>query len=461
MRNYEKYTETWNKYQANREFGARLKACRELQGKTQEEIAIEILKKRILMETSEISAEDLELYMGVQEGKVRLKDFTPIEGTERVINSVRSNYRDWETKSLNKGDIKFSLNNLRILKSIYHCDYDFLLGDFDLPHRNSKDLAVSLGLSLNTVETLALFTDKYRWKGMPFYSYVLSAIETLIRSRLLLVILIPFFDGHFEHDMFLKMNNIYIQSDEYFSIFKSKIICELHRIADDTIPVSPDQEIKKQDESVIPFGIQLERLMTGKGLSTSALASLIYDYEEKNDLAPPLEESLVRTLNNWKKKTDPDSDVKLSLTDFRALKEVLSCSYEYLFGETEDPSPEESGTMINMELSDQAVKILNEYKADDCFCSVIIDILMTSDRLLYLLTLLFTDIDPSADCCVENDLIDVESDPFARNYFMNWYYYRENEFLKQEDLKYLLSEEIFNELLVIHKEAMDYWSEKM
>ena len=124
----------------NARFGDRLARCRAIQGKSQEDIAIEIILQQHYRGFEPLDETVLSICTGIRKKNILfnnvLKSKKSLVFTDntsdfeksyyeamRKIESTRCKYKSWEQKtSIN---IDFSVRNLNILTSIYNCDYSF------------------------------------------------------------------------------------------------------------------------------------------------------------------------------------------------------------------------------------------------------------------------------------------------------------------------------------------------
>lgn len=230
----------------NARFGDRLARCRAIQGKSQEDIAIEIILQQHYRGFEPLDETVLSICTGIRKKNILfnnvLKSKKSLVFTDntsdfeksyyeamRKIESTRCKYKSWEQKtSIN---IDFSVRNLNILTSIYNCDYSFLLADEIYPHRTTNQLVEETGLAPYSVEKLIELTQKATQSEKNIYSYMLSAINKIISCENLLNILYRFFNIDFQDKNF---KWIYCAEPVFtFGIYFSKIQHELCSLSEE------------------------------------------------------------------------------------------------------------------------------------------------------------------------------------------------------------------------------------
>lgn len=402
-------------------FGERLAICRTLQGKSQMEIAIEILLQRHYKGFESLDKNTLSICTGLYKKNIHLNSFLKSKNTQndfdkanyfkafRKIESMRCKYKSWEQK--NSIDIDFSLQNLEVLTSIYNCDYSFLLDDEIYPHRTTRQIAESTGLSPHTIEKLTELTKKANHKERNVYSYMLSAINVVISDDDLLNIIYRSFHVDFKDS---NITSLYPVRPEIigFTYLKKIQYClqslQLRSRKEENnnkcpVFISNNSTYCKHSAS---FGENLRKLIKTYKYTYTRLADEMFEYENNHGYNPPQPQSILRTINNWIKKTKINEDYRINLRDLKAICNVLNCDYEYLFGNCQTFVVPLQNFSHTIGLSENSINALKEYnKIDntafedmkftfqDSYRLSIIDSLFTSDELLLYLTIYLTNID--------------------------------------------------------------------
>ena len=468
----------------NANYGDRLAICRTIQGKSQEDIAIEIILQQHDKGFDPLDENVLSICTGIYKKNILFNSALKLKSKKslvynntsdfeksyyeaiRKIESTRCKYKAWEKK--NSINIDFSFRNLEILTSIYNCDYSFLLGDEIYPHRTTRQLVEETGLSPYTIEKLTLLTSKATQKEKSIYSYMLLAINRIISNGELLNILYRFFHIDFQDNNF---DSLYPSKPEVIGYtYLYKIQYALQSLSEKSKKDNakyPTFISNTHHEHTTSFGENLQKLIKDRNYTYTQLANEIYEYENNHGYNPPQVSSILRTINNWIKKTKTSEDYRINLRDLKALHNILNCSYEYLFGNCEafNFSPQEISHTIG--LTKSSINALKEYNEldnkifenmptfPDSYRLSVIDSLFTSDDLLLYLTVYLTDID-----------LEMFADELYSNSIIKEYYQFNNRlnvmenttFLEKSDLKngYFLFE-ILMELDRINEEYSAYY----
>lgn len=461
-------------------FGDRLARCRAIQGKSQEDIAIEIILQQHYRGFEPLDETVLSICTGIRKKNILfnnvLKSKKSLVFTDntsdfeksyyeamRKIESTRCKYKSWEQKtSIN---IDFSVRNLNILTSIYNCDYSFLLADEIYPHRTTNQLVEETGLAPYSVEKLIELTQKATQSEKNIYSYMLSAINKIISCENLLNILYRFFNIDFQDKNF---KWIYCAEPVFtFGIYFSKIQHELCSLSEEPQKSNTKYPTFTTNTHSNSFGEKLRQLIASSHYTYTQIANEMYDYELSHGYSPPQVPSILRTINNWLQKTSINEDYRVNLRDLKALCNVLHCDYEYLLGNCESFTiPPQKTTQI-IGLSEEALNALKTYKeVDDIAFSglpkscvsyrlSIFDSLITSDNLLLYLTAYLTDIDLNAfsdELPSDNPILIEYNQSKNRLDIMG-----ETSFFKKSDLREYFLLAILDELFTISEEYRDYY----
>lgn len=115
-------------------------------------------------------------------------------------NNLLRSYQNWEAKKDSKQDIRMSLTDICMLKSIMGCDYEYLFGDINTLKRPSQNPLSCLGLSeksIKQLESLAskeieLFVSNTRFDDTALASRILETIDQIVMDNNLLFYLTYF-----------------------------------------------------------------------------------------------------------------------------------------------------------------------------------------------------------------------------------------------------------------------------
>lgn len=404
-------------------FGSRLKKWRELNHLTQRDVALSLYKSR----------EALHL---------------PLSTTDSLIKT----YGKWENKNVDFDTI-FSIDNLRILKNLLNVDYDFLLCECDTPHKATKDIAKQIGLSTKSIEKLSCMDKRYNGDNTSpsaRYSYaLLSSFDTILSDDDLLCYLSYFLthlsyeenvddtdfntisvlkpiNGSSDKDSILDGESIDIDVPGQLDIFTTTIATKLCNLRDnksisvENIPILPDNESRSADIGHT-FGERLQYLRKQKRLTQNEVADLLIDNRKYFDLPVIDKMSVLRTYQNWEKKTTPDKEVRLSLQDLKILQRSFDCSFDYLLNESDKyynftPTPQEITGLSKASIEKLSRYASSLYNHDDkipAYASQILsalDLILSDNELLSDLTYFLSDLPyyPRLNFCTILKPIDFE-----------------------------------------------------
>lgn len=103
--------------------------------------------------------------------------------------SVLRTYQNWESKTSDDKDIRISMTDLFILKSIIGCDYEYLFGEINTMNAPAHSIYQSIGLSHENIDKLELYAKSLQEKvdGVPAYARnILSTIDLIVSDNDLL-----------------------------------------------------------------------------------------------------------------------------------------------------------------------------------------------------------------------------------------------------------------------------------
>lgn len=351
---------TFDEYKS---FGSRLKKWRELNNLTQRDIALSIYKARVSMQL-------------------------PLSTTDSLIKM----YSKWENNDAGFNTV-FSVDNLKILKKLFNVDYEFLFCECDTPHRRTKDISDDIALSIKSIEKLSSLNKEYDGENTPAvacYSYaMLSSLDAIISDDDLLCYLSYFLthlfyeedspdedfntisvlkpiNGAADGDSILDGESIDIDIKKQLSIFTTTIAAKLCKLRD-RITISTENIPLLTDYTPTPtnvgntLGERLRFIRRLRGLTQSEVAELLVDYREAFSIPVINKMSVLRTYQNWERKTDTDKEVRISLQDLKMLQSCLECSYNFLLGDSDDYNDYGATSIQSLGLSEISYKKLTKY----------------------------------------------------------------------------------------------------
>lgn len=406
------------RYTEFKTFGSRLKKWRELNNISLRDMAeiIYYYRKKLGLENNKISQELLQ--------NETTKDM-PINyeievKREKRINNLLHTYYEWETK---KGEAfssntPFSMTNLRILKRILNCDYEFLFCEIDTPHRHTDEIAEQTGLNISTIEKLLSYSRIWQDNTVPplssMYAHcILTTLNKLISDDDFMTYVSYYltstsgiFDenDNIEHDNFYTISVVHplsgsptlnaaisdtVDNLDFCSIHLVYLVtianklCHLKEknkedsaniiLSPDNLPSLTQVLLAEDNDS---FGDRLRKWRTYKHYTQDYVAELIYSYRKKHNLTKtvkgisyiPEKNSILRTYQNWESKLNTTrqdiqniQDTRLSMSDLFILKHIMKCDYEYLFGEINTLTVSQNSIYGSLGLSSNNVQKLKKY----------------------------------------------------------------------------------------------------
>lgn len=337
-------------YEEYKSFGSRLKKWRELSGLSHEDIA-----------------------NSIQELSTILKRTVP------KVSSITRKYILWEKADNLTNDFVFSMKDLFILKQIINCDYEFLFGECDTFHKNTKTINDTTGLSFTTIEYLTDMVETfYATKNTTTLKAYINTLNAIISDQELLTYLSYFtntLDQEVEDEKIkliiptLSANNgnITLEHNDLLSTYMITLSSKLaalkrkyNNINSDTYSFNPNNQ-EQLCSANSPFGIRLKAWRQYKELTQVQVAELICDYQKENNLGSPAFDSIVRTYQNWESKKLLNSEVRIHISDLKMLKDIMKCDYGYLFGEFNTLKKPTEKYDITLGLSNNSMLSLFDY----------------------------------------------------------------------------------------------------
>lgn len=429
------------RYEEYSTFGARLKKWRELNNISQMEMAEAIYNYRKYqgLENDDVSNEVLKKeYQGDEKYKpIDYEiDTKRVQKKERRIMSLMHTYHKWESIEANafSADTPFSMTNLRILKQILECDYEFLFCEINTPHKHTDEMAEQTGLNTSTIEKLFSYDKSYMLDGAQTISAsyahgIITALDKLLSDDDILAYLSWYLTnidtveqvidedddissisinrpvaGVPTEDAYIDGTVDVLNSGDIQLVYMITIANKLSRLRDKKTAGKPfyPLDIPSFDRIVLAndddsFGNRLRKWRAYNHYTQEHVAELIYNFRKDHDLQKnikmPEKESIIRTYQNWEAKTSDDIDARISMTDLFILKKITGCDYEYLFGEINTMNAPANTIYQSIGLSNENINKLELYakslqeKVDDipAYASNIlstIDLIVSDNDLL-------------------------------------------------------------------------------
>ena len=406
------------RYEEYRTFGGRLKKWRELNDISQMEMAEAIYSYRKLLglEDDDILNEELKKeYTGKAEYKpIDYEiDAKRTQKKERRILSLMRTYHKWEAKETDSfsADTPFSMTNLRILKHILECDYEFLFCEIDTPHKHTDEISEQTGLNRSTIEKLFSYDKSYmqdseKTSSATYAHSIITALDKMISDDDLMAYLSWYLtnidnaeeksdvsdddkDNEFStisinrpvagvptEDAYMDGTTDVLTHDDIHLVYLITIATKLSqlRTAKRNQEIIYPADFPTLDKIVLAedgdsFGVRLRKWREYNHYTQDNVADLIYSYRKEHNLEKtvkgtaymPEKVSVLRTYQNWEAKSEDEKDTRLSMTDLFILKSIMGCDYEYLFGEINTMNIPEHTLFHEIGLSPENIDKLERY----------------------------------------------------------------------------------------------------
>ncbi len=406
------------RYTEFKTFGSRLRKWRELNNLSLKNMAeaIYYYREKFGLESNNISEQPVppESTDNIpDDNMVRDDQFDTIR--KKRIDNLLHTYHEWETKKNNSlfSDTPFSMTNLRILKQILRCDYEFLFCEIDTPHKHTDELSDQIGLNTSTIEKLLIYDKTYKpnadsSSSAEYAHLILTALNKLISDDDLMTYLSYYLtspsdildeNDNIKNDNFNAVSithtfsGIPISDDytrartttdnlSFLSVhlaYCATIANKLCHLRDmkypENIPYpanlpSFNQVLLAEDND--SFGDRLRKWRTYKHYTQDNVADLIYSYRKEHHITKTIKgipyiiekSSILRTYQNWESKQNTGQNIRntrLSMSDLSTLKHIMKCDYEYLFGEINTLTVPQSFVYGSLGLSVNNIKKLKKY----------------------------------------------------------------------------------------------------
>lgn len=447
-------------YEECKNFASRLKQWRELNNITQTDMAEAIYeyRKYLGLEDDDLSNIKLDVtYNGFPNYKSIDYELTEKreKKREKRIRSIMRTYHQWENKETDSfsSNTPFSMNNLFILKQLLQCDYEFLFCEIDTPHKKSQKLSELTGLNLSTVEKLSSYDKSYQNDNSSISAHyahgILTALNKLISDDDLMTYISYYLTNLVEdtsedyitvitpiagipvEDAYMDGKKLTLNNDEINSIYMLTISNKLYELREKyfdpntikkNVPYVDDIILAETEDS---FGTRLKKWRNYKCYTQTNVRDLIYNYYIANNLRKKpssekgeqlLNDTILRTYQNWESRKNTKKDTRLSMSDLKMLKNITGCDYEYFFGEINSMTVSESSLYHSLGLSPENIRKLESYattymtnKSPDIpkYASHIltaIDLIITDNDLLSNLAYYLSDLEYDIDLTHSNIL---------------------------------------------------------
>lgn len=268
-----------------------------------------------------------------------------------ISTSFMRTYSNWEKDSM-PGTV--SIVNLKILRDIMGCSYEYLLEDTDTfyPDNDSIKNEYSIPddcfdklMNINhemiysddeyirllreemiyTLNIIILGMKKYNIFGICDYdtwsktSFCLSSQK----ASLLLPLYGDFtnVDGEEVETDSVNVLNVFLYNNIY------KIFTNRNKFKGEIEEYRSGIKTSVNDENY-SFGNRLREFRRRNNLSQKEMAEKIEEYRKEHNINSVSIDSILRSYQNWE--NNKNAEMRISIEDLKMLKEIMNCKYEYL-----------------------------------------------------------------------------------------------------------------------------------
>lgn len=268
-----------------------------------------------------------------------------------VSTSFMRTYSNWEKDNM-PGTV--SIVNLKILRDIMGCSYEYLLEDIDTFYPNAisiedeysiPDGCFNKLMNINhemiysddeyirllreemiyTLNIIILGMKKYNIFGICDYdtwsktSFCLSSQK----ASLLLPLYGDFtnVDGEEVETDSVNVLNVFLYNNIY------KIFTNRNKFKGEIEEYRSGIKTSVNDENY-SFGNRLREFRRRNNLSQKEMAEKIEEYRKEHNINSVSIDSILRSYQNWE--NNKNAEMRISIEDLKMLKEIMNCKYEYL-----------------------------------------------------------------------------------------------------------------------------------
>lgn len=268
-----------------------------------------------------------------------------------LSTSFMRTYSNWEKDNM-PGTV--SIVNLKILRDIMGCSYEYLLEDIDTFYPNAISIEDEYSISddcfnklmninhemiysddeyirllreemIYTLNIIILGMKKYNIFGICDYdtwsktSFCLSSQK----ASLLLPLYGDFtnVDGEEVETDSVNVLNVFLYNNIY------KIFTNRNKFKGEIEEYRSGIKTSVNDENY-SFGNRLREFRRRNNLSQKEMAEKIEEYRKEHNINSVSIDSILRSYQNWE--NNKNAEMRISIEDLKMLKEIMNCKYEYL-----------------------------------------------------------------------------------------------------------------------------------
>lgn len=269
--------------------------------------------------------------------------------------SFMRTYNNWEKNNM-PGTI--SIINLKILRDIMGCSYEYLIEDIQTFYPNNLNIKNKCFLSDNsinklmninhemvysndeqirllreemiyTLNVIILGIEKYNFFDICDYNMWIKT--SLCQSSEKPSLLFPLYGDSTNEDRILDGEEKEVDGTNVLNIFLYNNIYKIFENRNkfrEEINANRSGIIVSDEDKDYSFGNRLKNFRRRNNLSQKEMAEKIAEYRKEHNINSVSTDSILRSYQNWE--NNKNKEMRITIEDLKMLKEIMNCKYEYL-----------------------------------------------------------------------------------------------------------------------------------
>lgn len=272
-----------------------------------------------------------------------------------ISTSFMRTYSNWEKDNM-PGTV--SIVNLKILRDIMGCSYEYLLEDIDTFYPNAISIEDEYSIpdgcfnKLMNINHEMLYSDDDQIRllreemiytlniiilGMKKYNiFGICDYDTWSKTSFCLSsekasLLFPLYGDFANEDRILDGEEVKTDSVNVSNVFLYnniyKLFANRNKFRGEINTTRSGIKTSVNDENY-SFGNRLREFRRRNNLSQKEMAEKIEKYRKEHNINSVSIDSILRSYQNWE--NNKNEEMRISIEDLKTLKEIMNCKYEYL-----------------------------------------------------------------------------------------------------------------------------------
>ena len=269
--------------------------------------------------------------------------------------SFMRTYNNWEKNNM-PGTI--SIINLKILRDIMGCSYEYLIEDIQTFYPNNLNIKNKCFLSDNSInklmninhemvysndEQIRLLREEMiytlniiilgikKYNFFDIYDYNMWIKTSLCQSSEKPSLLFPLYGDSTNEDRILDGEEKEVDGTNVLNIFLYnniyKIFENRNKFREEINANRSGITVSAEDKDY-SFGNRLKNFRRRNNLSQKEMAEKIAEYRKEHNINSVSTDSILRSYQNWE--NNKNKEMRITIEDLKMLKEIMNCKYEYL-----------------------------------------------------------------------------------------------------------------------------------